>query len=499
MKWSERASLIAALSGGFLLGCLIAEWMPWWKLLPIFLAGFAASLLLVWPKPLLRLVLVGIVGLLAAVLYWQHAYKIWNVDPPIREEFTVVGWLATSLEQREHNTRGILQVESLSKDNRVARLTEAPKLALYFPQDAELKYGDQITFKAKLEGLPHFGSFDGRRYWRVRGVQAVVHLKQWEVTGHNKGNTGVAQLYKLRDRITARVASALPGTEGQLLLGLLFGNQGQLPKTLSDQFRALGISHLVAVSGYNLTIISLWPLALAGLIPKRKAILVSALLVLLFVIFTGAPSSIVRAAIMAWVVLFGKYLGRAPHTLLLILLTATMMAFHNPFVVKDDAGFALSFLAFFGLVEIGPLINKYFRWLPGKSLQNMVAETTGAQIATLPYLLGVFGQFSIVAPLANALALPLVPIIMLVGLIMTTLALIPLKLFTVLLSLLYFPLHGFLYLVMRSAEVPYMSIAWPRGGYFPWYFVAVVAGWWLWQSRKIRAKVSRPIITALTK
>jgi len=191
---------------------------------------------------------------------------------------------------------------------------------------------------------------------------------------------------------------------------------------------------------------------------------------------------------MAWAVLFGKSLGRPPHTLLLIVLTASLMAVFNPFVVKDDAGFALSFLAFFGLVEIGPLMARRLTRIKKAWMRDLISQTLGAQIATLPYLLGVFGQFAFIAPLANVVILPLIPMIMIVGLALVMVALIPASLFLKLLGLLYYPMHALLFVVSTIASIPYISINWPRGGYFPWYFGAVIFTWWVWSKRH------RPVI-----
>ena len=340
MKLSRRLGIISSLCLGFLIGCLIAESLPWLKIWPILLVGFIASLYLVWPKPFWRVVCIGVIGVILGVMRWDNALRTWNTSPPMRTEVSVRGWLLTPLQDTVQGKRAIVQIVDIHQGDVKVHLTAGTRLTVTFSRDAKLHYGDEITFQSKLSYLPRFGSFDGQRYWRLKGVQAQTTVKQYEKTDRTLGNIIVKSIYNLRDRIQTRVLTVLPGEEGKLLLGLLFGGSGLLSKTTADQFRTLGISHLTAVSGYNLTIISLWPVALAGLMHKRLAVFLAIILVLVFVIFTAAPSSIVRAAIMALVVLIGKLIGRPPHTLLLIVLTATLMAIVSPFVVKDDAGFA---------------------------------------------------------------------------------------------------------------------------------------------------------------
>jgi competence protein ComEC len=485
MELQSRISAICTICIGLLLGFVLAEYLPWNILWWYLLVGLFACLVLLWKNTIGRICLVCLVSFIIGILYWQHRYKVWNIDPPVKEQMTITGWVSAPVQDREKDSRTIITTTSMVKDGFTLKM-KSSRLVAYIPHNSGLKYGDEIKFDTKLELLPKFAGFDGEKYWRTKNVQSQIHLKNWNIIGHNKGNPITRLIYKLRNQINTKVLATLPATEGNLLLGLLFGNQGQLPKNITDNFRTLGISHLTAVSGYNLTIISLWPIALAGFIPKRWSVFMAAMLVLIFVIFTAAPSSIVRAAIMAWVVLLGKFMGRKPHSIVLILCTATLMSSLNPFIVKDDAGFILSFLAFFGLVEIGPLIyNK------AKGIIQIVIETLGAQLAALPYLLGAFGQLTLIGPLSNAIILPTIPAIMIGGLLIVILSMIPVNGIERILWIAYYPLHSFLFLIEKAAKIPYASMPWPKGGLFPWYLGVVVLGWWIYKKSKFKGQKSK--------
>jgi len=241
MILKQRIALVGGIAIGFLTGCGIAEFLPWLKIWPILLIGFIACLLLVWPKPVFRVGLVMLIGLLLGVMKWDASARAWNVSPPYGSEVEVRGWVTTPLQGVSQGWRTVIRVEELKQGGTPAHLTGTLQIAATFAHRPQSQYGDELTFTTKLQRLPRFGTFDGVRYWRVRGVQAIANLTEAKNTGNSKGNAVVAAVYDLRNYSTARVTSILPGTEGTLLLGLLFGNQGQLPKKVADQFRTLGI------------------------------------------------------------------------------------------------------------------------------------------------------------------------------------------------------------------------------------------------------------------
>ncbi|MFA6082293.1 MAG: ComEC/Rec2 family competence protein [Patescibacteria group bacterium] len=479
MKLRDRLNLICFLCLGFIGGCVVAEFVP--AGLPLFWLGLGllVSLVLSWPNQRVRIGIIGVIGLIGGIGLWQTNFNRWNVNLPTGSAMQITGHLATPLNDGLYNKQAVLTVTNIPSH---------PQILAYFPQSATLNYGDEVKFSGKLSEITATSKFDGARYWRVRGAKYQTTITQFQTTSTNRGNPLTHYLYQFKDYIKSRNQIALPNNESGLLFGLLFGGSGLLPKAITDQFRTLGISHLTAVSGYNLTIISLWPIVLAGLVHKKWAIGFSAALVLLFVIFTGAPSSIVRAAVMAWVMLLGKLIGRAPHSLLLICSVATIMAIINPFAVKDDAGFILSFLAFFGLVEIGPMLYPKTKWLRLDSLRLIFSQTVGAQIATLPYLLGAFGQLTIISPLSNLVILPLIPLMMLVGLAGVILMAIPLKITLITSSILYYPLHGFLWVIALGSQIPYASFTWQKGGLFPWYLAILIFIWWSLSKRQMFRK-----------
>jgi len=146
---------------------------------------------------------------------------------------------------------------------------------------------------------------------------------------------------------------------------------------------------------------------------KYQKLVASLTLIVGFVLVTGFSASIVRAAIVSILGLWAWYYGRKLKPFVLISFTAAITGLWNPFYVWSDLGWYMSFLAFFGVLVIAPLMTKrYFKSQP-KILTIVLIETLSAEIMTLPLILMTFSQLSMVALLANVLAVPLVPLAML--------------------------------------------------------------------------------------
>jgi len=152
------------------------------------------------------------------------------------------------------------------------------------------------------------------------------------------------------------------------------------------------------------------------LVPRKKAFWIVSFAILLFVLFTGASGSAVRAAIMALLVLISRQLGRTSRMDNVLLLTVALMSFSNPFTLMWDVGFQLSFLSTCGLVYLTPHLQKYFSRVPTfLNLQESLTATLAAMIFTLPLILFQFGRFSVVAIFVNILVVPAVSFIMAFG------------------------------------------------------------------------------------
>lgn len=258
-----------------------------------------------------------------------------------------------------------------------------------------LHRGDEIRLSGELS--------DGFGPW-----QAELFYPQ--LLGSSRGE---GWLDAWRDRLIAGMRTSVTEPMASFGLGLLVGVRSLMPRDVQDQLAIVGLSHLVAVSGYNLTILvraSRTVLARAG---RGLALAGSLWLVLGFVLLTGASASIVRAGVVAVMVLLADHYGRRFEPIPLILLAAAGTALWDPGDLTD-LGWLLSFLAFFGILVLAPLLIARLR-VPDRVVPRLLVESLAAHILTLPLIMYVFGQMSVVAPLANILVLPLIPLAMLLS------------------------------------------------------------------------------------
>lgn len=257
--------------------------------------------------------------------------------------------------------------------------------------------GDRLLVKGKL--FPKRGD-------NIAGVSfAEISIVSY---GGNK-------LDQLRRSFATGLQNTLPEPLASLGLGILIGQRSGIPNDLTEQLRRVGLIHIVAVSGYNLTILIYFAQRLLRRRSRFQATVLPAILIVVFLLITGFSPSIVRAGVVSGISLLLWYYGRQIKPLLIILLSASITAGWNPLYIWSSIGWYLSFLAFFGILILSPLIVKNFvpLRLQKRVLPQLLSETFSAQICTIPILLYIFRSISVISLLANLLVVPLIPFVML--------------------------------------------------------------------------------------
>ena len=176
-----------------------------------------------------------------------------------------------------------------------------------------------------------------------------------------------------------------------------------------------GLSHIVAISGYNIALIAQGFVLFGIMIGlwRRQALWFAALGVILFVVFVGAPASAVRAGIMGVTVFAALFVGRLTQSVNMLLLAAVVMLIFQPLLLRYDVGFQLSFLATLAIITVLPLVEHFIpKEFFGKTLVEIALLTLAVELFVVPLLLYQFHLFSPFALLANVLLLPLVPYVM---------------------------------------------------------------------------------------
>jgi competence protein ComEC len=218
---------------------------------------------------------------------------------------------------------------------------------------------------------------------------------------------------KFRQNFFAAVRSKIPEPQSALGLGFLVGGSNALDSELSEDLRTVGLTHIVAVSGYNLTIIVLIIGRLTANSSKRNSLLLSLGLIAFFLLLTCSAPSIVRASIVSGLSLVAWYYGRKFNAIVLLLLSASISVLYNPIYLWKDIGWYLSFAAFFGVLVLAPQATaRIYKNTEPKLLGQILIETCCAQLLTLPIIMYIFGDVSVISIMANMLVLPFVPLAM---------------------------------------------------------------------------------------
>lgn len=296
--------------------------------------------------------------------------------------------------------------------------TPEGKLLLTAPSYPSYNFGDELFIKCTPQSLSQYEK------WAVReGVNAsCVFPKHVSVasTPPKLSFDIKAKLFEVREKFDTRLRSLFPDPYGGLLAGILYGDTSGISRSLREAFRTVGLAHITALSGYNITMIS-WVLV-GGLIgvglTRKQALPVTLLLIIAFVLATGAEASVVRAAIMGTLTALARSVGRARHPRNALALAGVVMLAVNPRLLRFDLGFLLSFMATIALVYFADDIERrtLVRKLPKIwEIRKAGAASVSALIFTTPLLLyhtGILGPFAL---LVNLLVVPVVPAIMALG------------------------------------------------------------------------------------
>jgi competence protein ComEC len=278
------------------------------------------------------------------------------------------------------------------------------------PRYPSLTTGDRLQVDGLLRPPPSEGGFAD--YLRRSGISATLRSRSIELVA----GPGDA-LQGLRRRLDELLAKVLPEPHAGLASGLLVGLRERVDRDLAADFTTAGVSHVVAISGWNIALVGGLVGALTRPLGRRPRSLLIVAVVAMYTVIAGASPSVVRAALMAAVVLLARESGRRGQAAGALGLAACAMLLLDPSTVNDP-GFQLSLAATGGLLAWGePLRRGLVRRLPALPawLVESLAISLAAQAATLPLVLLVFRRLSLIAPLANLLMAPVVGPAMLAG------------------------------------------------------------------------------------
>jgi competence protein ComEC len=292
-------------------------------------------------------------------------------------------------------------------------------ILLVVPLSISISYGDKIRAQGTLETPQNFLTSSGKefnyeRYLANQDIYFVIKNPDIQILSHNNGNFIKSYLFKLSDAFMKNIGRVIARPESDLADGLVLGARGGFDSDTRDEFIATGTIHIVALSGYNVTIVAEGVMKVFGLIfSQTVSIIFGFIVIVLFIVMAGASSTAVRAGIMASIALLGKMTGRKYDAGRALVIAALLMIFYDARVLTDIS-FQLSFLATFGVLFVMPKVMKWVWFVPLRfGLRDIVATTISATMSVLPILLYATGILSLVSLPANILILSLIPATML--------------------------------------------------------------------------------------
>ncbi len=294
---------------------------------------------------------------------------------------------------------------------------------------AEVQYGDRIRATGKLALPATWDTFSYADYLGRHGVFSIMQNAGLEVVDSGHGSRLTAALLRLKLTAQQNIASAIPEPQAGLLTGILLGDEDGISPELKDDFARVGASHVVAISGFNMVIVSgIVVRVLSSLFRRNRAVVtLNALSVIaVYALFVGASPGILRAALMSGLLVVGSQLNRKTFVPTSLAFATLLLSLVHPSVLRD-IGFQLSFLAVLGLSLFADPLSTRFRqlldsFLPGRAaaalhsfLNEPLIVSIAAQITTLPLIILYFGRLSLVAVPVNVLIVPVQAAVLLLG------------------------------------------------------------------------------------
>ncbi|MDD3773859.1 MAG: ComEC/Rec2 family competence protein [Patescibacteria group bacterium] len=364
-----------------------------------------------WPFKPVNVLIFLLIFLLSLVASW-FARGLWKIIP-ITFLCLILGYVYADFQKPQNvlpnnKIQGIVngfrdcsRTECrcpLKANDRFVVLKMRPEQDFLCVPGNELKAQGQVqSVKYKSESLAH-----GIDYYLLVEKINLVDQKHGVWFGFLKILLDIKQNFSL-------AIGRLYGYEEAIFArGLVLGEKQDFSFDFKTNLQKSGTSHLVALSGFNISILILALFASLKFFSKKVAFVITSISILGFILMTGAPTSVVRAGLVGEFLILAEILGRQNDSGLILVWSLFLISLFSPFALAYDVSLQLSFSAFLGIVYLAPLINKQLHFLG--FLGETISQTLGATLFTLPLVAYYFGQISLISLLPNVLVISVVPI-----------------------------------------------------------------------------------------
>lgn len=378
---------------------------------------------------------------------------------PILDENHIANYVGQVVE-----LEGVVVAEPDTRNNSIQYNLDVEKVEgnvlVFTSLFSEFKYGEKLSLTCRLQQPEHIDGFNYPGYLAKEKVYAICFnpLTLNSIQPPDKSWQG--WLIDRKQNFKEIIDRSLNYPESTFLNSILLGQRRELPNYIQNSFTATGTSHLVAISGLHIVILSaiIFSFFRTLRISKKKSFIFVIVFLALFITMIGFKASAIRAGIFGLIAILAEVVSRPKRATLLLLWAATIILIINPLMLRYDVGFQLSFLAVLGLIYLGPVLKRKLSRLPNwLGLRSILVMTMAAQLFVLPWILYKFGTLSLISPLANLLVLPVMPIIMFLGFILLILGTIYLPLAQIIGVIVGLFIAYILAIINWLATVPYAS------------------------------------------
>lgn len=300
------------------------------------------------------------------------------------------------------------------------------KVIVYVKKYPTMYYGDMLLVKGILEEPADEEDFSYKEYLQLEGINYLLYSPDIEILETNHRGKGIMdRLMNLRRKATQNIKSSLHGPQASLFQGLVLGGKLVLPENFEQSLKVTGTSHIVSVSGFNVTLVIGFLMKLNKFVSKKLVFILTFFVLFAFIVVVGLNNiPALRAVLMGYVFLLSLFVGRKASVVNSLSIIIFFLLLDNPLIYKS-VSFQLSIAATFGIVTFNKDIGRILQKLKvPKSIRSDFATTVTAIIWTFPITLSNFETFSILAFLVNIIVLPVVPLITVLGIIVLFLSFI---------------------------------------------------------------------------
>lgn len=372
-----------------------------------------------WKKKLLYYWFVILLGIILWIYISQvNMYKIDQKNNFILQNNSQYNYYNLEIKQltKKQQNDNFYSAKIISRQDQ--NISENILIEIKIANMYQIQSWDIIQTEIKLNAFQNTKEFSYKNYMNSKNIYASAYINNFEKIWSNKPHYLQSQAQSIREYLLAIVYKIYPKNEAIFLGWILLWARESLSDEIKQDFNNSWLTHFIAVSWFNITILIIFFWFLVKYFPKIIQLLLMSFFLIFFVLIVWDTAPVIRAAIM-WILGYIILLSwRNTHSYTLVCLTGLIMVWISPYTLNYDVSFALSFLAVLWIIFTQNFWKKIFFFMPEfLAIKEALVLTFSAMVFTLPIMIFNFGQVSIMSPFANIAVTWTIPIAMLTGFI----------------------------------------------------------------------------------